>query len=589
MPSVQPTASNGYLIPHDFQLSRPNLQALFGSIHSRLEAREALEASFQALVAQGTNQSLALIQQTVAPQLAALVAQLNEADGQLDAALAQVTQILAGNLPAVQVTESPARRFVPASAGAQKRLLLGSASSLAFEVAINVAQNGEVTIPELRVPWARLTEVPHSFVPSAHSHTIQNIAGLESALNALAQQDGVLITSLASLNTALQSQAAAIAGLNPPTGTLREFPQGSVPTGWLACDGAAYLRTAYPALAAWLGALRPYQVSLRASVANISGMVGRVNNITFAQSNLAAGVFLTSADNTAFTSRNVGYGLPLTAVAFFNGLYVAYFGGAGEAGLGVSTSTDLATWTYRTTVGASAVAQSGTHLVSVGAQYLSVSTNGTTFSSAAIALGVLQAYRSVAFGAGVFVLTGATVDEASGGTAGATQRVYTSASPAASSGAWTARALPNAIPAGASLAVSFVNGRFVLRSSDRQVFESADGITWTRRSTNGPTDMNANMVFLDGDYVCGAFASRDLIEWVDMSNVSRWPYALGGVSIVAGADIFQCPATDIVSRVQQTPYDTAAQFVTPWIDPLLPRSSAALRLSGKRFVTVIKT
>jgi len=61
-----------------------------------------------------------------------------------------------------------------------------------------------------------------------------------------------------------------------PTGTVVAFPVAAAPTGWLLCDGAIHLNTAFPALAALLGTLYGGVIGVSFAVPDARGrtMVG---------------------------------------------------------------------------------------------------------------------------------------------------------------------------------------------------------------------------------------------------------------------------------------------------------------------------
>lgn len=82
--------------------------AVFGSIADRLTAREALEASFEALIAEGTQASLDYIQATIAPQIASLQDTITLAQDQIDQivndGIAPDSSKLGGQLPTYYAT-----------------------------------------------------------------------------------------------------------------------------------------------------------------------------------------------------------------------------------------------------------------------------------------------------------------------------------------------------------------------------------------------------------------------------------------------------------------------------------------------------
>jgi hypothetical protein len=229
MSSITPSADNGYLIPPDFALSRVNLQALFTSIHERIAAREALEAAFAQLIAQGTGQALDVIEANVAPQLMALATQIATLDAQVTAAQDAIATLLNGQLSASNVTQTTDRRFVPAYSGAQRRVLASSAAGLAWLTEIAIASNGRVGFPQgVDVPWGDVQDRPASFPPSAHEHSISDVNGLPAALSGL------------SATTALKEPALPPAPADPEGSYLRgDRTWAATPQGVEKTPGAA--------------------------------------------------------------------------------------------------------------------------------------------------------------------------------------------------------------------------------------------------------------------------------------------------------------------------------------------------------------
>ena len=106
-----PSASDNYAAPPKMRLGAAEWNAALTDVGGRLVALEAERASFDALIAQGTSGALAIISTNVGPQLAALqasIATLQSAvvtvQGAVTNAQNQLTAILAGSLPATNVT-----------------------------------------------------------------------------------------------------------------------------------------------------------------------------------------------------------------------------------------------------------------------------------------------------------------------------------------------------------------------------------------------------------------------------------------------------------------------------------------------------
>ncbi|HEY8136269.1 MAG TPA: hypothetical protein VIF61_00415 [Methylocystis sp.] len=70
MPSPPPSADNDYAVTRATVLDDATLNAILGSIGARLRAREALEASFQALIDSGVSQAIGVVQTELEPYAA---------------------------------------------------------------------------------------------------------------------------------------------------------------------------------------------------------------------------------------------------------------------------------------------------------------------------------------------------------------------------------------------------------------------------------------------------------------------------------------------------------------------------------------
>lgn len=110
MPLTQPSRDNGYAFEGGLNLSDDLFTGVFGDIHARLLAAEAIKVTADAFIAAGTTQALAVIQQNIEPQLLAVQAQAEALTDQVEATLAtdvlqRVTAVeaaLAANLAALQ-------------------------------------------------------------------------------------------------------------------------------------------------------------------------------------------------------------------------------------------------------------------------------------------------------------------------------------------------------------------------------------------------------------------------------------------------------------------------------------------------------
>lgn len=99
-----PSRENGYEITPAMQRSAALFNLVFGDLHDRLSQREALEASFESLIAEGTSAALSMIAVNVSPQLVSLQEDIAEASDQiaalLDGGSAPDALKLGGQLPA---------------------------------------------------------------------------------------------------------------------------------------------------------------------------------------------------------------------------------------------------------------------------------------------------------------------------------------------------------------------------------------------------------------------------------------------------------------------------------------------------------
>lgn len=84
MADIEPSPSNDYQVGPTLAFSRARWNAVMASIAARLKARELLEATFETLIANGTQAALDLISQNVAPQLEDLIEQINALEEQLE-------------------------------------------------------------------------------------------------------------------------------------------------------------------------------------------------------------------------------------------------------------------------------------------------------------------------------------------------------------------------------------------------------------------------------------------------------------------------------------------------------------------------
>lgn len=107
MSSILPTPSNGYLISLDTALDPPNLNSIFGSIHTRLGELEGQIVDWEAAVDNLNNLGLQVIAENLEPQLQAARDQLADLQAQADALADQVAALIAAGIFASGVTVTP--------------------------------------------------------------------------------------------------------------------------------------------------------------------------------------------------------------------------------------------------------------------------------------------------------------------------------------------------------------------------------------------------------------------------------------------------------------------------------------------------
>jgi hypothetical protein len=88
-------------------LNKAAWDAALTDVGARLVALEAVRASFQALIDEGTGQALAVIQANVGPQLAALEASITTAQAGITTAQGIVNQLITDGVASSIVTFSP--------------------------------------------------------------------------------------------------------------------------------------------------------------------------------------------------------------------------------------------------------------------------------------------------------------------------------------------------------------------------------------------------------------------------------------------------------------------------------------------------
>lgn len=133
LPENPPTPANGYAVDSTMEMTAALWNYILGSIHERLAAREELEADFEALIAEGTSAALTMVQENVAPQLAAL-------QDSIAASQSAIEEMMSGTAPnaARLGNQLPGYYLAPAnfSVSATVKALLGAADAIGVHDAI---------------------------------------------------------------------------------------------------------------------------------------------------------------------------------------------------------------------------------------------------------------------------------------------------------------------------------------------------------------------------------------------------------------------------------------------------------------------
>ena len=146
-----PSAENGYQAGPGLVLTRAVWNAVFASINQRIAAREALEASFEELVSQGTALSIQAIQDNLGPQLISIAGQINALQALIIVAEDAVAELVAGNLPASSVIFTPAAGIAAGTVQGALVELAGDISGFASALADLVSANATLTANVARI------------------------------------------------------------------------------------------------------------------------------------------------------------------------------------------------------------------------------------------------------------------------------------------------------------------------------------------------------------------------------------------------------------------------------------------------------
>ncbi len=233
------------------------------------------------------------------------------------------------------------------------------------------------------------------------------------------------------------------------------------------------------------------------------------------------GTILSSTNGVNWTAHRLRTAVPISGIAFGNGLFVAVGDG------NVLTSIDGVEWTPRVArvdLLLSSVAFGNGRFVVAGLDTILTSTDGLTWTEANLTFNVAREFRDVTFGGGLFVAVGqgygyypaiwTSVDGVqwspiSDGprnelesvaygngqfvAVGDEGDIYTSPDGAF----WIGR---NSTVSSRLLGVTFGNNRYVVVGTRGRILSSPNGITWTKE-TSGTPDRLESVTFGDGVFV----------------------------------------------------------------------------------------
>lgn len=224
--------------------------AVFGSIADRLSEREALEASFEALIAQGTQASLDYIQATIAPQIASLQQAIANAEAEvadiIASGVAPDAAKLGGQLPSWYAPKtSPALGGVPTAATAALGTATGQLATTQFVKNEIDALKGGVgsaldTLKEIEDKFAS-----EDSIAAAMTLAINGRIPFYGTGAALPTSD---IGPIWHADYAAIMTWDGVGYASVGVGESRMFAFNAVPAGFLEENGAAVSRTAYAGL-----------------------------------------------------------------------------------------------------------------------------------------------------------------------------------------------------------------------------------------------------------------------------------------------------------------------------------------------------
>lgn len=299
---------------------------------------------------------------------------------------------------------------------------------------------------------------------------------------------------LTSDGTNFVSSALPAASYDPPIGSMQYFANSAgdayLGANWLQCDGSSVSQATYATLYTRLGLISDSQ---KATYTSVSNLPATTNSIIFANSLYvavgASGAISTSTDLITWTTRTSGTASNLNCITYGNGLYLA----AGVTSALIN-STDGITWsalTYGATTTIIALGYgNGKYLASNNTGLMRTSTDTITWGAVTANAGV--GMTSINYGNGVYVWTTGSSTTAIGYSTDAVT--------------WTA--LTISTPTSGIANAIFYNSLFIAYVAQANldatvILYSTDGIKWLSSAfayAYGPTTNNKG-VFVSGSKV----------------------------------------------------------------------------------------
>lgn len=522
MSSIQPTPSNDYTWLRETRLDPETLNGVFGSIASRLKAQEAKVADYEGAVNRLTELGLTVISQNLGPSLTIareeLVA-LQEAAAQL---VDEIAFIRNGGVDAANVTLAPIDGLVATR-------VQGAISELLDKIRIaerSAADLGEAISTALSLVNARIDAID------------RRIGTVDERI------DNLQLFPLGSLMSSLTNPGA----------------------GWLPCDGANYLQSAYADLYAVVGKIKD-RVHGPALTAHVGAYVTKAWVGAPGEGLIYCHIANTyslrrTVDGLAWTSYDIPRPHQLSHLVYGGGKYLLVYS---EYVSGTSSYTvrALVSTALEDIVNITPVVVSTENGVAAAVSFSSagfiLSISGRIYSSVDGATWSLRASNS-----------NSIVSLASNGirTIGVGQVSGTPLILRSDDGFVTSTAVT--IPAGTGV-FNFVihDGSRWIAASTNRIIASVDGMTWITLANLGATEVAC----LDGAY---AYRNGTSAVYVTTDNfaTTATPITVGTTSLVSIANAFQGFENGATRsfRIPLYSYDPTTEFAVPLV---------ALPMTGK--------